>query len=61
MAHVEGFNGLHTVMPITPHAIAEGIRLGHNALGIDQAKPNTTLSGKDSAQCGSKAVILTQF
>ncbi|KAI1511920.1 FAD binding domain-containing protein [Pyrenophora tritici-repentis] len=44
MAHIDGFNGLHTVMPITPRAIAEGIKNGHNALGIDQAKPNTTLS-----------------
>jgi hypothetical protein len=50
MTHVDGFNGLHTVMPITPQAIAEGVRLGHNALGIDQAKPNTTLSGKATPQ-----------
>lgn len=45
MSHIEGFNGLHTVMPITPHAIAEGIRRGRNALGLERAKPKTTLSG----------------
>ena len=44
MSHIEGFNGLHTVMPITPHAIAEGIRRGRNALGLERAKPKTTLS-----------------
>jgi hypothetical protein len=46
MAHIDGFNGLHTIMPITPRAIAEGVRRGNNALGVNLAKPNTTLSGK---------------
>lgn len=57
MAHINGFNGLHTVMPITPHAIAEGIRRGHNALGIDHAKPNTTLSGKSAFQMGGRQFV----
>lgn len=61
MAHVDGFNGLHTVMPITPQAIAEGIRRGHNALGIDQAKPNTTLSGKTVAQQQNYNTFLTRL
>lgn len=60
MAHIDGFNGLHTVMPITPRAIAEGIRNGHNALGIDQAKPNTTLSGKPVAQHPPAPFFLTR-
>lgn len=45
MAHIDGFNGLATIMPVTPRAIAEGVRRGGNALAVDQAKPNTTLSG----------------
>jgi len=44
MAHIDGFNGLATIMPVTPRAIAEGVRRGGNALAVDQAKPNTTLS-----------------
>jgi hypothetical protein len=46
MSHIAGFNGLHTIMPVTPRAIAEGVRRGGYTLGVDQAKPNTTLSGK---------------
>ncbi|CCX04916.1 Similar to Bifunctional solanapyrone synthase; acc. no. D7UQ40 [Pyronema omphalodes CBS 100304] len=41
--HIEGFYTLHCNMPITPHAVAEGIRKGGNSLGLAGSK-NQTLS-----------------
>ncbi|KAJ2995083.1 hypothetical protein NUW58_g1375 [Xylaria curta] len=39
--HIPGFYGLHVNMPITPHAVQEGIRKGGNSLGLEDAGNRT--------------------
>ncbi|KAI1197769.1 FAD-binding domain-containing protein [Nemania serpens] len=35
--HISGFYCLHVNMPITPRAVQEGIKKGHNSLGLEDA------------------------
>ncbi|KAL2869043.1 FAD-binding oxidoreductase [Aspergillus lucknowensis] len=41
-SHIEGFAGLHTLMAITPAAIAKAGR--NNPIGLNRARPDTTLT-----------------
>lgn len=44
LSHIEGLAGLHTLMPIPPQAIEKAGK--NNPLGLDRAKPDTSLSGQ---------------
>lgn len=35
--HIPGFYGFHVNMPITPHAVQQGIAKGGNSLGLEDA------------------------
>jgi len=59
--HIDGFYGLHCNMPITQHAISQGIAKGGNALG-QETSGNQTLSSKlcpnSHAACPAADIIL---